>query len=143
MYVRQSRASRSRCSIPGTLVPGTVHAGTQHITNQRYRGGSTSRVKTPCEQELPHCTYVRATSRATPASCDGEGEEQFPHEMWTHCEALPCVEPAVHAMVRSEEFPLICPTPKVMPRFSLGDVGEARWPLSHRWTDTSLTSSVP
>ena len=26
-----------------------------------------------------------------------------------------------------------------MPRFSLGDVGEARWPLSHRWTDTSST----
>ena len=24
-----------------------------------------------------------------------------------------------------------------MPRFSLGDVGEARWPLSHRWTDKS------
>ena len=24
-----------------------------------------------------------------------------------------------------------------MPRFSLGNVGEARWPLSHRWTDTS------
>ena len=23
-----------------------------------------------------------------------------------------------------------------MPRFSLGDVGGARWPLSHRWTDT-------
>ena len=34
-------------------------------------------------------------------------------------------------------FPLLCPTPKVMPRFSVGDVGEARWPLSHRWTDTS------
>ena len=31
----------------------------------------------------------------------------------------------------------LCPKPKVMPRFSLGDVGEARWPLSHRWTDTS------
>ena len=82
---------------------------------------------------------VRATSRATPASCDGgEGEEQFPHEMWTHCEALPCVEPAVHAMVRSEEFPPLCPTPKVMSRFSLGDIGEARWPLSRRWTDTSF-----
>ena len=26
-----------------------------------------------------------------------------------------------------------------MSRFSLGDVGEARWPLSHRWTDTSST----
>ena len=31
----------------------------------------------------------------------------------------------------------LCPKPKVMPRFSLGDVGEARWPLSHRWTETS------
>ena len=83
---------------------------------------------------------VRATSRATPASCDGgEGEAQFPHGTWTHCEAPPCVESAVHAVVRAdaEEFPLICLTPKVMPRFSLGDVGEARWPLSHRWTDTS------
>ena len=38
---------------------------------------------------------------------------------------------------RAEEFPLLCPKPKVMPRFSLGDVGEARWLLSHRWTDTS------
>ena len=38
---------------------------------------------------------------------------------------------------RAEEFPLLFTTPKVMPRFSLGDVGEARWPLSHRWTDTS------
>ena len=29
---------------------------------------------------------------------------------------------------------LLCPNPKVMPRFSLGDVGEARWLLSHKWT---------
>ena len=34
----------------------------------------------------------------------------------------------------------LCPTPKVTPRSSLGDVGEARWPLSHRWTDTSPIS---
>ena len=33
----------------------------------------------------------------------------------------------------------LCPTPKVTPRSSLGDVGEPRWPLSHRWTDTSST----
>ena len=33
----------------------------------------------------------------------------------------------------------LCPTPKVTPRSSLGDVGEARWPLSHRLTDTSST----
>ena len=30
------------------------------------------------------------------------------------------------------------PTPKVTPRSSLGDVGEARW-TEHRWTDTSST----
>ena len=38
---------------------------------------------------------------------------------------------------RAEEFPLLCPTLKVLPRFSLGDVGEARWLLSQRWADTS------
>ena len=32
---------------------------------------------------------------------------------------------------------LLCPKPKVTPRFSLGDGGEARWLLSHRWTETS------
>ena len=87
--------------------------------------------------------HVRATSRATPSSCDGECEAQFPHGTWTHCEAPPCVESAVHTVVyegRGVSAPLPytpTPGPTVMPRFSLGDVGEARWPLSHRWTDTS------
>ena len=49
----------------------------------------------------------------------------------------PAWNPQCTQWFRAEEFPLLCPTPKVMPRFSLGDVGEARWPLSHRWTDTS------
>ena len=43
----------------------------------------------------------------------------------------------MYAVFGAEEFPLLCPKPKVMPRFSLGDVGEARWLLSHRWTETS------
>ena len=38
---------------------------------------------------------------------------------------------------RAEGVPLLCPNPKVMPRFSLCDVGEVRWLLSHRWTDAS------
>ena len=81
----------------------------------------------------------RPTSRATPSSCDGgEGEANFPYGTWIHCEAQPCVESAVHAArFRADEFPLLCPKPKVMPRYSLGDVGEARRLLSHRWTDTS------
>ena len=49
----------------------------------------------------------------------------------------PAWNPQCTQWFRAEEFPLLCPKPKDMPRFSLGDVGEARWPLSHRWTDTS------
>ena len=49
----------------------------------------------------------------------------------------PVWNPQCTRWFRAEGFPLLCPTPKVMPRFSLGNVGEARWPLSHRWTDTS------
>ena len=43
----------------------------QQAPNRLYKSGirgSVSRVKTPCEQGLPHCTYVRATSRAMPSS---------------------------------------------------------------------------
>ena len=47
------------------------------------------------------------------------------------------IRSARSGLFRAEEFPLLCPKPKVMPRFSLGDAGETRWPLSHRWTDTS------
>ena len=68
--------------------------------------------------------HACATSRATPSSCDGEGEAQFPPWNVDHCEEPPCVESAVHAGFRAEEFPLLCPKPKVMPRFSLGDVAE-------------------
>ena len=93
-------------------------------------------VKTPCEQG-----HVRATSRATPSFCDGEGEAQFPHGTWTHCEAPPCGIRSVRSGLGQRSFrSFLCPTPKVTPRSSLGDVGEARWPLSHRWADTSSTS---
>ena len=54
MYVLQSRAFRSRCSIPGTWY-GTCKHPTDYKSEVR---GSVSRVKTPCEQGLPHCTYV-------------------------------------------------------------------------------------
>ena len=52
MYVLQSRASRSRCSISGTWY-GTC----QHPTDYIIIGtGSVSRVKTLCEQGLPPYT---------------------------------------------------------------------------------------
>ena len=88
--------------------------------NRLYKSdlrGSVSRVKTPCEQGLHHCTYVRATSRSTPSSCDGEGEAPFLHGTWTLRLGHPAWNPQC--------------------THSLGDVGETRWLLSHRWTDTS------
>ena len=49
----------------------------------------------------------------------------------------PAWNPQCTQWFSAEDFSLLCPTPKVMPRFGLGDAGETRWPLSHRWTDTS------
>ena len=49
----------------------------------------------------------------------------------------PAWNPHCTQWFRAEEFPLLCRSPKVISRFSLGDVGETRWPLSHRFTDTS------
>ena len=93
---------------------------------------SVSRVKTPCGQGLPHCTYVLQAEQRLPHATEEKAKRSFPMERG----------PTAKLVIRSarsgaEEFPLLCPTPKVMPRFSLGDVGEARWPLSHRWTETS------
>ena len=105
--------------------------------NRLYKsevGGSVSRVKTPLRRDY---LIARTCYKQSNAFLMRRGEAQFPHGTWTHCEAPTCVESAVHAVFRAEEFPLLCLTPKVMPRFSLGDAGEARWPLSHRWTDTS------
>ena len=47
--------------------------------------------------------------------------------------------PAWNPQCRQKSRKLLFPKPKVMPRFSLeiGDIGEARWLLSHRWTETS------
>ena len=66
-------------------------------------------------------------------------KRSFPMERGPTAKHHPAWNPQCTQWFRAEEFPLLCSTPKVMPRFSLGDVGEARWPLSHRWTDTSPT----
>ena len=98
---------------------------------------SVSSVKTPCEQGLPHCTYVlKAEQRLTHAT--EKEKRSFPMERGPTAKHHPAWNPQCMQWFRAVEFQLLCSTPKVMPRFSLGDVGEARWPLSHRWTDTSL-----
>ena len=62
------------------LVPGTVHASTQH--NSLYKSevrGSVSRVKTPCEQGLPHCTYVLQAEQRLPHATE-KAKRSFPME---------------------------------------------------------------
>ena len=86
--------------VPGAayLVPGTVHASTQQTIQIIGTGVCLARKNSLWAGTTS--LHVRAASRATPSSCDGgEGEAQFPHGTWTHCEAPPCVESAVHAVV--------------------------------------------
>ena len=108
--------------------------------NRQYKSevrGSVSRVKTPCEQGLPHYTYVLQAEQRLPHATEEKVKRSFPMERGPTAKHHPAWNPRCTQWFKAEEFPLLCPTPKVMPRFSLGDVGEARWPLSHRWTDTS------
>ena len=123
--------------VPGAvyLVHVTVHASTQQTTNQRYEG--LSRAQKLCEQGLPHCTYVLQAEQRLPHATEEKAKRNFPMERGPTAKHHPAWNPQCTQWFRAEEIPLLCPTPKVMSRFSLGDVGEARWPLSHRWIDTS------
>ena len=150
IYIRTAAAvvlhdTSTRCSyssleplVPGAayLVPGTVHASTQQ-TIQIRGTGSVSRVKTPCEQGLPHCTYGLQAEQRLPHATEENAKRSFAMERGPTAKHHPAWHPQCTQWFRGEKFPLLCSTPKVMPRFSLGDVGEARWPLSHGWTDTS------
>ena len=79
------------------------------------------------ERRLPHATEEKAN-------------RSFPMERGSNAKHHPALNPQCTQRLGAEEIPLLCPKPKVMPRFSLGDVGEARWLLSHRWTDSSPIS---
>ena len=77
----------------------TVHASTQQTTKSEVRG-SVSRVKTPCEQGLPHYTcykqsnafLVRRRRRSAVRTC-------------IRCEAPPCEESAVQTEVAETPLP--------------------------------------
>ena len=96
--------------------------------------GSVSLVKIPCHQGLPQCTYVLQAEQRLPHATWEKAKRSFPMERGPTAMHHPAWSPQCTQWFRAEEFPLPCPTPKVMPRFSPGDVGEARWPLSHKWT---------
>ena len=59
--------------VPGAayLVPGTVYASTQQTI--QIRG-------TPCEQGLPHCTYVLRAEQRLPHATEEKAKRSFPME---------------------------------------------------------------
>ena len=82
--------------------------------------GSVSRVKTPCEQGLPRCTYVLQVEQRLPHATEEKAKRSFPMERGpTVKHHQPVWNPQCTQWFRAEEFPLLCPTPKVIPRFSL------------------------
>ena len=61
------------------LVPGAVHASTQQIIQIRGTGVCLAR-KTPCEQALPHCTYVLQAEQRLPSATEEKAIRSFPME---------------------------------------------------------------
>ena len=104
---------------------------------------SVLRLKTPCEQGLPHRTYVLQAEQGLPSATEEKAKRSFPMDRGSTAKHHPAWNPQCTQWFRAEKFLLLCPKPKVMRRFSLGDVGEARWPPSHRWTDTCLLYTSP
>ena len=101
---------------------------------------SVLRVKTPFEQGLPHCTYVLQAEQRLPSATEEKAKRSFPMERGPlRSTTLHGIRSARSGLGQRSFRSFLCPTPKVTPRSSLGDVGEVRWPLSHRWTDKSST----
>ena len=101
--------------------------------------GSVSRIKTPREQGLRHCTYVLQAEQRLPHATEEKAKCSYPMERGPTAKHRPAWNPQCTQWFRAEELRLLCPSPNVVPRFSLGDAGEARWLLSHRWTNTNPT----
>ena len=113
--------------------------------NRLYKSevrASVLRVKTPCEQGLAHCTYVLQAEQRLPSATEEKAKRSFPMERGPTAKHHSAWNRSARSGLGQRSFrSFLCPTPKVTPRSSLGDVGQARWPLSHRWTDTSSTLS--
>ena len=68
--------------VPGAAyVPGTWYGTCKHPTDYKSEiRGSVSRVKTPCDQGLPHCTYVLQAEQRLPHATEEKAKRSFPME---------------------------------------------------------------
>ena len=96
--------------------------------NRLYKSevrGSVSRVKTPCEQGLPYCTYVLQAEQRLPHATE-KAKRSFSMARGPTAKHHPAWNPQCTQRFRAEVFPLLCPTPKVMPRFIMSVMLEKR-----------------
>ena len=90
------------------LVPGAVHASTQPTIQYKSEvRASVSRVKTPCEQGLPHCTYVLQAEQRLPSAAEEKAKRSFPMESGPTAKHHPAWNPQCTQWFRAEEFPLL------------------------------------
>ena len=85
--------------------------------NRLYKSearGSVSRVKNPYEQG-PHYTYVLQAEQRIPHETE-KAKRSFPMERGPNAKHHPAWNPQCTQWVRAEEFPLLCPKPKVSPK---------------------------
>ena len=117
------------------LVLGTSqHKNRLRLYSIRGTGVCFARKKT-CQQLIPHyrCSQVLQAEQRLPHATEEKEKRSFPVE----CGSIAKDYPAWNSKRTQKSREVLCPEPEVVPRFSLGDVGEARWLLSHRWTETS------
>ena len=113
LYVLEvSSLSLFQVQLTWYLVP--VHANTQQAAESEVRG-SVWRVKTPCGQGLPH--YVVVLQAEQRLSREEKAKRSFPMERGSTAKHHPAANPQCSQRFRAEEFLLLCPKPKVMPRW--------------------------
>ena len=78
--------------------------------NRLYKSevrASVLRVKTPCEQGLPHCTYVLQAEQRLPSATEEKAKRSFPMERGPIAKHHSAWIPQCTQWFTAEEFPLL------------------------------------
>ena len=112
------RTPLSNLSFQAQHIPGNWYlVRYMQAPNRLYNqiGGSVSRVKSPCEQGLPHYPYVLQEEQRLHHATE-KARRSLPMERGPNARHHPAWNPLCTQWFRAEEFPLLCPKPHVMPR---------------------------
>ena len=88
------------------LVPVRYMQAPNRLYKSEVRA-SVLRVKTPCEQRLPHCTHVLQAEQRLPSATEEKAKRSFPMERGPSAKHHPAWNPRCTQWFRAEEFPLL------------------------------------